>query len=91
MIQAIDRIQVSADHAKRYPDSLAEGLWVILDPEQTQGVDLPLVGQIVTIERPDGSTLQLPLDGAKAPHGVLGLHFRHLDKEAIPRLSLVSW
>src|SRR5262249_34350601 len=96
MYQVIDHILVSADHAERlaerFPDSLTQGLWVILEPQETRGIPLPSVGQIVSIKRPDGGTVQLALDGAKAnKSGVIALHFRHLSKEAIPRLSRVSW
>lgn len=84
MIQVIDTIRVSAILAERYPFGLAEGLWLILDPEQTRGLSLPVVGQTVTIEKPDGSILQVPLDGAMAnPQGVVGLHFRQLDAGSV--------
>jgi hypothetical protein len=91
MIEVIDTIRVSATLAERYPDGLAQGLWLILAPEQTRGLSLPGVGQTVTIEKPDGSIIQISLDGAEAHHGVIALGFRHLDKEAVPRLSRVSW
>jgi hypothetical protein len=89
--QVIDRITVNAALAARYPEGLLEGLWVILAPEETRDTPVPTSGRVVNIEKPDGSVNQVTLDGADIRRGVMALHFLHLDKDDIPRLSRVWW
>jgi hypothetical protein len=91
LLLVIDRISIDAISAERDVNGLPHGLWVILDPQETQGITLPAAGEIVKIERPDGSTIQVPLDGAAIRHGVMGLQFCQLAPEDIPRLSQASW
>lgn len=90
MFQVIDHITVSAARAEQYLEGLPEGLWVILAPK-TQDALVPSTGQIVSLTKPDGSTAQVALGGAAIYHGVMGLHFRDLTEEDIPRLTRISW
>ena len=97
MFQIVDIIQVSRGFAQRYPGSLQEGLWIVLDPEQTGHTPVPVQGQVVTISRPDGSSLEAELQGAERLQGaarfraVLALHFRSLRRGVVPMQSTVAW
>jgi hypothetical protein len=91
VFQVIDHITVNAALSERYPESLPEGLWVILTPEETQTTAAPTPGRIVHLEKPDGSTTQVTLDCAAIRHGVMALRFCGLNKDDIPRLTRVSW
>ena len=90
----IDVVRISNALRARYPEYAekyaSEGVLAILDPSQTQAV-APPAGQPATIRSPDGSTRQVHIDGAEVHHGVLGLFFRGLEPEDVPRGSRIEW
>jgi hypothetical protein len=94
MYTVIDTIKISKTLMERIPDAAArykeEGLLVILDPSETRGIQPP-DDATATIERPDGSSLELPIDIAHESHTVLGLFFIGATQEQIPSGSVIEW
>ena len=94
MYWVIDVIWISNALRARYPEYAekyaSEGVLAILDPSQTHDI-APPAWQPATIRSPDGTTRQAHIDAAEVHHGVLGLFFRGLEPEDVPRGSRIEW
>ncbi len=67
----------------------SDGLLAILDPDET--TEVPVVsGSVVTIFRPDGSSIVRVVTVAERPSTVVGLFFAGLRPEDVPRLSHIK-
>src|SRR6185295_14994523 len=78
---------------KRYPDLVqkGEGILVILDPAMIRGRPT-IPDNKVKILRPDNTTSELTVTEIQInPANSVGLFFKDIFPEAVPRLSIVSW
>jgi hypothetical protein len=94
LFQVLDNFTITAllnSRLSRKDGPMAEGVWFILNSQQTQGQEPPLPGQMATIHKPDGSVTIAEVVGAEKPHSVIALTFKGLGKEDVPRLSEVEW
>jgi hypothetical protein len=94
MWRVLDSFRVVDELGRRYAgaaEPLPEGVWFILDPEQTAELTLPAPGTVATITRPDGSAVVAEIAEARRPHSAVGLRFQGLGAGDIPRLSVVEW
>jgi len=90
----IDSFYVRPEVAERYPDRelpLRDGLWVVLAPEQTLGIEPPRDGQKATVTSVRGNPFEVAIRAVSTRSGVLALCFADLDRTAIPRGSRVTW
>jgi hypothetical protein len=92
ILRVIDTIEHRETWTHRYPDLAAkgEGLLVVLDPKGP--IPTPsLVGEAVSVRRPDGSAISLVVDGIERGAGdVPGLFFRGITGADVPRGSTIE-
>lgn len=67
----------------------ADGLLAILDPNETTEVPVAS-GSVVTILRPDGSSIVRAVTVAERPSAIVGLFFTGLRPEDVSRLSHIK-
>ncbi|MGI4788896.1 MAG: hypothetical protein ACRYFS_08595 [Janthinobacterium lividum] len=93
-LKILDHFWITAelkDRSSGQLDPLAEGLWFILEPEQTPRFSLPPLGQLVTITRPDGSIIVTEMIAAQIRHSMLAIQLKGAESHRIPRLSVVAF
>lgn len=92
MFKVIDTIDYRNSWIHRYPEWLerGEGVLVILDPNQiTQPPDVR--GRTVTIHKLGGVVNQLIAYDSEAPHSMVGIFFKNVFSDEIPKGSELEW
>ena len=76
----------------RYPHlaERGEGLLIILDPAEVREAP-DIQDRVVNVRKPDGSASQYVVASAETHHSVVGLFFKGVSSEDIPRGSLIEW
>jgi hypothetical protein len=92
MYQVVDTISYRSSWTLRYPDfaERGEGVMAILEPSQIKEPP-EIQGRTITIIKPDGNTSQLVATDSEAHHSVVGIFFRGVSAEEIPRGSQLEW
>lgn len=92
MFNVIDTIDYRNSWIYRYSEwqKRGEGVLVILDPEQ---IDQPPEVQnlTVTIYKPDGSISHFVANSSERLHSMVGIFFRDVFSDEIPRGSKIEW
>ena len=90
----IDTFIVRPEVAERHADperALRPGLWVVLAPEQTRGIEPPCAGKTAKVTDTGGNPFEVTIAAVFARSGVLAICFAGIDRAAIPRGSRVTW
>ena len=92
MYKVIDIISYSKGLIDRYPElaERGEGVLAILEPSQiTLAPDIR--GLAVLIHKPSGEISRIVATDSLAPHSVVGIFFKDVSAEEIPRGSELEW
>ncbi len=92
MFRVIDTIQF--DNTTRPSSSdlmsrLGRGLLVVLDPAQVSSAPFQ-AGATIRVHRPDGSSFDRVASAVEVHHAVVGVFFRDMLQDEIPRLSEIE-
>ncbi len=92
MYQVIDTIDYRNSWIHRYPEWLerGEGVLAILDPNQIE-VAPEICGRTVTVYKPDGKIARFVANSSEKPHSMVGIFFKSIFSEEIPRGSKIEW
>jgi hypothetical protein len=85
----IDSFRVTEALAPRL-DGLALGTWVVVESRAQSLDDLPEIGSLVEICKPDGSELRCHLVDRAVRHGSTAFRFSEPLLGELPRLSIVK-
>ena len=89
----IDTIQLNDAQYRHFPDWKqkygSDGLLVVLDPLEV--TEPPVAaGAVITIHRPDGSSMKHCVTVAERPSTAVGLFLSGLKSDDVPRLSYIE-
>lgn len=82
--------EVLFKHRPELAERYAQGLLVLLDPQQTADIQLP-DGAQAEIKKPDGSVCHAKIDNAETRHGVMAFFFKGMSQTEMPRGSEITW
>ena len=92
MYKVIDTISYSNSWIDRYPElaERGEGVLAILEPSQIK-LAPDIRGLAVMIHKPNGETSRVVATDSSSHHSVVGIFFKGVSAEEIPRGSELEW
>ena len=92
MYNVIDIIQFTETLLTRFPEYRLRGigLMTILDPQQID-TDPKFHERNILVRKPDGVVAEFVAFSSEIHHSVVGIFFKDLINEDIPRGSIISW
>ena len=88
-----DTMNITPEMCARYlaTDFLEAGLWLVLNPNETQGVELPEAGTTLEITTQDNNAFSTPCVSAEIRHGVIALRILVAEPVEVKPKSRVYW
>ena len=90
--RVIDTIEHREAWTRHHPGltGRGDGVLAVVDPADLADPH-GIAERLVVVHRPDGTRIELRVDLAEAPAGVLGLFFRGMGSVDVPRCSVIEW